>query len=428
MALFRHANHACIMSDYFTQPDPGTRILRRCDELAAISRPGSGVTRLYLTGEHRAAMELVSQWMRAAGMTVHIDQAANVIGRYPSANGKGPALLMGSHIDSVIDAGKYDGPLGVIAAIDCVATLHRQGRHLAFGIEILAFGDEEGTRFGTTLIGSRAVAGTLNPQDLAYKDRDNITVETALRTFGLDPATLASAIRKKDDVLAYVELHIEQGPVLEGENLAVGVVTSISAQTRKNVILKSAANHAGTVPMRLRHDPFLAAAEIALALEKAATAIPDAVGTIGQVDVRPGASNVIPGRVTVSLDMRARTDAMLKQLTTAMDDEIARIAAARGVGLAIEPTLETKASPCSARLIEQFDNAIGRSGLRPLHLPSGAGHDGMAMSVLGPIAMLFVRCKGGVSHSPLESVTAEDVTIAADVLRDFIENFVSERS
>jgi allantoate deiminase len=417
------------MADYLAEPDPGRRILRRCDELAAISRPGAGVTRLYLTGEHRAAMDLVSRWMREAGMTVHIDQAANVIGRYPPAAGsRNGSLLLGSHIDSVIDAGKYDGPLGVIAAIDCIAVLHGAGRHLPFGIEILAFGDEEGTRFGTTLIGSRAVAGTLTPQDLAYKDRDNVSVETALRTFGLDPAKLPSAARNPGDMLAYVELHIEQGPVLEGEDLPVGVVTAINAQTRKVVTLTSAANHAGTVPMRLRHDPFLAAAEIALALEKTAMAIPDAVATIGQVDVRPGASNVIPGSVTLSLDMRARSDAMLRQLTTTMDREIARIAQGRGVGVEVEPTLETQAAPCSPALMQQLDGAIGKSGIKPLHLPSGAGHDGMAMNALGPIAMLFVRCKDGVSHSPLESVTAQDVTIAANVLRAFVESFVSERS
>lgn len=417
------------MADYLAESDPGTRILRRCDELAAISRPGSGVTRLYLTGEHRAAMELVSRWMREAGMTVHTDHAANVIGRYPpAAGGRNGSLLLGSHIDSVIDAGKYDGPLGVIAAIDCIAVLNRDSRHLPFGIEILAFGDEEGTRFGTTLIGSRAVAGTLTPQDLAIRDKDNVSVETALRTFGLDPSALASAARSPGDVLAYMELHIEQGPVLEGEDLPVGVVTAINAQTRKVVTLKSEANHAGTVPMRLRHDPFLAAAEIALALEKTASAIPDAVGTVGQVDVRPGASNVIPGSVTMSLDMRARTDALLRRLTSAMGGEIERIAQARGVGLEVEPMLETKAAPCSPGLIDQLDRAIGASGIKPLHLPSGAGHDGMAMNALGPIAMLFVRCKGGVSHSPLESVTAQDVTIAANVLRDFIVGFDPEKS
>lgn len=416
------------MSDYLSQSNPGKRILGRCDKLASISRPGAGVTRLYLTDEHRAAMALVAGWMREAGMEVHTDQAANVIGRYPSAQGQGRYLLMGSHIDSVIDAGKYDGPLGVIAGIDCVATLHRDGRRLPFGIEILAFGDEEGTRFGTTLIGSRAVSGALTPQDLAIRDKDGISVEQALRTFGLDPSALPSAVRNPADVLAYVEVHIEQGPVLEQENLPVGIVTSISAQTRKIVTLKGEANHAGTVPMRLRHDPFLAGAEMALALERIAAAIPDAVGTVGKVDVRPGAVNVIPGSVTISLDMRARTDAMLKQLTSEMDREIARIAQARGVEVTVEPMLETKAVPCAPWVIGQLDIAVRKCGHKPLHLPSGAGHDGMAMIALGPIGMLFVRCRAGISHSPLESVEAADVTVAARVLREFIDNFARETS
>ena len=416
------------MSDYLAQSDPGKRILGRCDELATISRSGAGVTRLYLTDEHRAAMALVAQWMREAGMEVHTDQAANVIGRYPSAQGQDRFLLMGSHIDSVIDAGKYDGPLGVIAAIDCVATLNREGRRLPFGIEILAFGDEEGTRFGTTLIGSRAVSGALTPQDLAIKDKDGVSVEKAMRVFGLDPSALPSAAHKRQDVLAYVEVHIEQGPVLEQADLPVGIVTSISAQIRKIVTLTGQANHAGTVPMRLRHDPFLAGSEMALALEKIAAAIPEAVGTVGKVDVRPGAVNVIPGSVTISLDMRARTDAMLKQLTAEMDREIARIAKARGVEVKVEPMLETKAAPCAPWVIGQWDNAVRICGLEPLHLPSGAGHDGMAMTTLGPIGMLFVRCKAGISHSPLESVEAADVTAAARVLRAFVENFTQEKS
>jgi allantoate deiminase len=416
------------MSDYLAQSDPGKRILGRCDELAAISRPGAGVTRLYLTDEHRAAMALVAQWMREAGMEVHTDQAANVIGRYPSAQGQSRYLLLGSHIDSVIDAGKYDGPLGVITAIDCVATLNRDKRRLPFGIGILAFGDEEGTRFGTTLIGSRAVAGSLTPQDLAITDKDGVSVEKALRVFGLDPTALPLAARKREDVLAYVEVHIEQGPVLEQADLPVGIVTSISAQIRKIVTLRGEANHAGTVPMRLRHDPFLAGAEMALALERIAAAIPDAVGTVGRVDVRPGGVNVIPGQVTISLDMRARTDGMLRQLTSEMDREIARIAQARGVEVKVEPMLETKAAPCAPGLIGQLDNAVRKCGIKPLHLPSGAGHDGMAMIALGPIGMLFVRCKAGISHSPLESVGAADVTVAATVLREFIDNFVQEKS
>lgn len=408
------------MNSYLSETDPGTRILRRCDELAAISRPGKGVTRLYLTEEHKRAIALVSGWMREAGMEVRVDEAANVVGRYAPARQGSPSLLLGSHIDSVIDAGKYDGPLGVICAIDYVSVLNQEKRRLPFGIEIVAFGDEEGTRFGTTLIGSRAVAGTLNPDELAITDKNGVTIATALSEFGIDPARIGKAARKAEDILAYVEVHIEQGPVLEDRNLPVGIVTSISAQIRKRVTMTSEPNHAGTVPMRLRHDPFLAAAEIALAAERIATGIPDAVATVGQVEVKPGAINVIPGHAAISLDMRARTDEILKDMVAEIDGEVTRIAKARGVALKTETILETRAAPCSPELIGKLDQAIRGLGLDPLHLPSGAGHDGMAIAALAPIAMIFVRCEKGISHSPREAVNGRDVTVAAQVLQKFI--------
>ncbi len=410
------------MHSYLSEADPGTRILRRCDELAAISKPGAGVTRLFLTDEHKRAIELVSGWMREAGMDVHVDEAANVVGRYAPAQQGSPSLILGSHIDSVIDAGKYDGPLGVICAIDCVSVLHQEKRRLPFGIEIIAFGDEEGTRFGTTLIGSRAVAGSLLPNELSIEDRNGVSIATALRDFGIDPARIGDAARKAEDVLAYVELHIEQGPVLEHRNLPVGIVSSISAQIRKRVTLTSEPNHAGTVPMRLRHDPFLAAAEIALAAERIAAGIPDAVATVGQVDVKPGAINVIPGHVTISLDMRARSDEILKDMVARIDGEVTRIAEARGVGLKTVTILETRAAPCSPDLIGKLDQAVRSAGIDPLHLPSGAGHDGMAIASLAPIAMIFVRCEKGISHSPLEAVEAPDVTVAVQVLQRFIRD------
>ncbi|MFZ5675716.1 MAG: allantoate amidohydrolase [Pseudomonadota bacterium] len=415
------------MRSYLSEADPGTRILRRCDELAAISRPGAGVTRLYLTEEHKRAIELVSGWMREAGMDVHVDEAANVVGRYAPAQQGSPSLFLGSHIDSVIDAGKYDGPLGVICAIDCVSVLNQAKRRLPFGVEIVAFGDEEGTRFGTTLIGSRAITGALIPNELSIEDKNGVSIAAALRDFGIDPERIGAAARKAEDMLAYVELHIEQGPVLEHRDLPVGIVSSISAQIRKRVTLTSEPNHAGTVPMRLRHDPFLAAAEIALAAEQIAAGIPDAVATVGQVDVKPGAMNVIPGHVTISLDMRARTDEILKDMVARIDGEVARIAAARGVGMKIQTVLETRAAPCSPELIDRLAAAVRSAGVEPLHLPSGAGHDGMAIAALAPIAMIFVRCEKGISHSPLEAVEARDVTVAVQVLQRFINDMAAGR-
>jgi allantoate deiminase len=403
--------------------DVGRRILMRCDELAAISAPGDGVTRLYLTEEHRRAIELVSAWMREAGMAVNVDSAANVIGRYHAETGGGPYLMLGSHIDSVVEGGKFDGPLGVISAIECVASFASNGRRLPFGVEVIAFGDEEGSRFGATLIGSRALTGRLTVDDLAVRDAEGISLAAALLAFGLDPSRIGEAAHDADECLAYVELHIEQGPVLEQADLPVGVVTAISAQDRRMLTLRNEPNHAGTVPMNLRHDPLLAGAEVALAVERSAIGLPDAVGTVGHVVVRPGALNVIPGEATLGLDLRARSDDVLGQLIAMVMSEIEAIAERRGVEAIVNRLISGAAAPCATWLIEQLDAATRGCGLQVLHLPSGAGHDGMAMIDLVPIAMIFVRCRKGISHSPLESVEPADVAAAYQVLRRFVERF-----
>jgi allantoate deiminase len=413
-----------MMSAYLSERDAGRRIMRRCDEMAGASLPGPGVTRLYLSKEHKTAIDLVSLWMREAGMDVHVDGAANVIGRYHGSDGAGPYLLLGSHIDSVIEAGKYDGPLGVITAIDVVAKLNAERRRFAFGIEILAFGDEEGTRFRTTLVGSSAVAGSFDPHALKSEDNSGISLAEAMRAFDLDPTLVGSAARQPRDILAYVEVHIEQGPVLEHENLPIGIVTGISGQTRKLVTFRGEPNHAGTVPMGLRHDPFLAVSELALAAEGVASSLPDSVATVGQVTVRPGAVNVIPGIATMSLDMRAFADEVRQTLVKRIDEKASRIASSRGVALETSTLLDLPACPCAPWLIDQIATSITSiCGDRTLRLPSGAGHDGMAMSRLTDIAMIFVRCRGGVSHSPEESVQARDVAIVAEALCRFVETF-----
>lgn len=411
------------MPTYLAEPDAGRRIMRRCDELAAISESGPGVTRLYLSKEHRVAIELVSDWMREAGMKVHLDAAANIVGRYPAAGGSGPYLILGSHLDSVVEAGKFDGPLGVVCAIDCVATLHASGRRLQFGLEVLAFGDEEGTRFRTTLVGSSAIAGSFEPMNLDARDANGTCLAEAMRAFGLDPTRISSATHTRADALAYIEVHIEQGPVLEQENLPIGIVTAISGQTRRLVTLRGQPNHAGTVPIRLRHDPFLAGAEIALAAERIAAERPDAVATVGQVEVWPGAVNVIPGKTILSLDMRARSDSIREDMVSQIDTSAHRIAAARGVEIETKSLFDMGASPCAPWLVDQIEAAVLAMGIRPLRLPSGAGHDGLAMIGLTDIAMIFIRCKGGISHSPLESVEPDDVSVAARALLQFIEAF-----
>jgi allantoate deiminase len=404
-------------------PDVGTRILRRCDEPALISAPSKGVTRLYLTPEHRRAADLVIDWMTDAGMEAYMDAVGNVVGRYDSEGGKGPYLILGSHFDTVVDGGKYDGALGVVTAIDCVARLHEAGRRLPFGVEVVAFGDEEGTRFSTALAGSSGVVGEFGDVLASAIDQDSIRLADALITFGLNPEWVGKAAHSRDDVLGYVELHIEQGPVLEAEGLPIGVVTSIIGQTRARIAFQGAPNHAGTVPMRLRRDPLLAAAELAIEVEKAARDSADAVATVGQFQAYPGAMNVIPGQVVMSVDLRAAADEVRESAFASIVAAAKRIAADRGVDLEIDKLIDLSACPCSPMLVDQLAAAVEAQGVRVYKLPSGAGHDGMAMAHLTDIGMLFVRCKGGVSHSPDESVDIGDVRIAAEALFLFVSKF-----
>lgn len=411
------------MAAYMDEPDAGRRILQRCDALGSISEPGAGVTRLYLTPQHREAAETLLGWMREAGMEAHIDAVGNVVGRYHAQGGAGPYLITGSHMDSVVNAGRYDGPLGVLTSLDCVAVLNARGRRLPFGIEVVAFGDEEGARFRTTLAGSRAIAGTYGDDLLAAQDQTGTTLRQALVDFGLDPDRIADAARNPNDVAGYVELHIEQGPVLQANGLPVGVVTAISGQTRAMVRLTGAANHAGTVPMGMRNDPLLAAAEIALAVERIASAHEDTVGTVGFIQAEPGLINVIPGAVSFSVDLRSRNDAVRSAAFAELEAAAREIADRRGVGFALDVILDLKSCPCSPDFIARLQAAVERTGGKPILLPSGAGHDGMAMSQLTDIGMIFVRCRDGISHSPEESVEAGDVAVGAAVLLHFIENF-----
>jgi allantoate deiminase len=410
------------MPAYLSEPDAGKRIMARCDELGRISEPGEGVTRLYLSRQHKVAAETLVAWMTDAGMDARIDEAGNVVGRYHSQTGAGPYLVTGSHMDSVVNAGRYDGPLGVLTSLDCVAVLNARGRRFPFGIEVVAFGDEEGTRFRTTLAGSRAITGQHGDDLLNAKDENGLTMREAMIEFGLDPTLIPAAAHRPEEVLGYVEIHIEQGPVLQAEDLPVGVVTAISGQTRAMVKLKGAANHAGTVPMGMRRDPILAASEIALAVERIAASHQSTVGTVGAIKAEPGLINVIPGEVSLSLDLRSQNDDVRKAAYAEFEAAATEIAARRGVGIQIDVILDLESCPCAPAFINQLDRAVEKTGLRVIRLPSGAGHDGMAMSTLTGIGMIFVRCKDGVSHSPQESVTAQDVAVGAAVLLSFIEN------
>jgi allantoate deiminase len=390
-------------------------LLRRLAELATLSDKPDGLTRLFLSPAHKRAVALVEGWMREAGLTTHVDAIGNLVGRSKS----GKALLLGSHIDTVRDAGWYDGNFGVLAAIEAV----QAAGDLPYAIEIIAFGDEEGVRFPQTLSGARAVAGTFDPAALAGLDADGISVGEALTAFGGQPAEIASVARNPANVLGYVELHIEQGPVLEAENLPVGIVTAINGASRFAVAVTGDAGHAGTVPMPMRRDALAAAAEMVLAVEAIGRSTPELVATVGALNVHPGAPNSIPGVVKFTIDIRAPVDTARHEAVLAITAAFDRIAGSRNVDLSMTQTHDAPAVSCSGRLREQLASAVKANGISARFLPSGAGHDAMAVADLCPVAMLFVRCKGGISHTPEESITPEDAQTAVDVLMEFLRKF-----
>jgi len=376
----------------------------------------------------RQVNEAVASWMHAAGMTVQQDKVGNLIGRYEASQAGAKTLLLGSHLDTVRDAGKYDGPLGVMIAIACVERLYARQERLPFAIEVLGFADEEGLRYHSAYIGSRAVAGTFDPEALHLTDSDGITMAEAIRVFGgdPDPRALQTARWHRDELLAYCEVHIEQGPVLEARNLPVAVVSAIAGQNRITVRFTGEAGHAGTVPMSLRHDALCAGAEFVLAVETVARTLPGLVATVGQVSVHPGASNVIPGQVTLSLDVRHQDDTVREQANRQLEERAREIGTTRHVSANWQMLQGHRAVPCAPHLAELLSQAIEEIGYPTLSLASGAGHDAATVSELSDIAMLFVRCRGGISHNPAESATVEDVEVAIKVLERFL-HLLSEK-
>jgi allantoate deiminase len=402
----------------------GQEIVSRIDALGAISETSGHLTRIFLTPEHRAAADLILSWMREAGMRAHLDAIGNVCGRYEGERPGLPCLMLGSHYDTVRDAGKWDGPLGLITAISCVGDLHKRGKRLPFAIEVTGFADEEGVRFASTLLGSRAIAGTFDESVLGVKDGAGISMREALSQFGLDPDHIGAAARARSELLAYVELHIEQGPVLESQDLAVGVVTAISGATRLAASLTGRAGHAGTVPMLLRRDALAGAAECIIAIEEfCRTDQGGLVGTVGYIHATPGATNVIPGQVSFTIDIRAATDAHRKLAVADIVRQIENVAKRRKLVLQVDVTHENRTVPCAPWLKRQVADAIAGEGFRAFELPSGAGHDGMAMIPIADVAMVFVRCRGGISHHPDEHVDVADADAGANVLLRLIENF-----
>ncbi len=406
----------------------GRRAQTMIDALAVVSDDPPRLTRLYLSPAHRRAADMVVGWMNAAGLAVRVDSAGTVHGFLP-AGVEGPRsanrLLVGSHIDTVIDGGRYDGNLGVVVGILAVEELGARGIALPFGVEILAFGDEEGVRFPKTLISSSTIAGGLDMTVLDMTDADGTTLREALVAYGCDPAALPREAYLRTDVIGYLEVHIEQGPVLDGADEALGVVSAIASQGRYRLRIRGEAGHAGTVPMALRHDALVAAAEVVTMVEAVALKGADAslVATVGEIKIHPGASNVIPGMAEMSLDVRAADDVSRDRAFAEMRDQTRQIGARRGVVIEVETLHEKPVAITATRLRGAIAAAIESvTGGPPRLLMSGAGHDGQAMIHLTDIGMIFVRCQAGISHSPMESVSTEDMGLATEALvRTIIE-------
>jgi allantoate deiminase len=403
------------------------RISTRIEQLAGCSSTSVGVTRLPFTAESSEAERLVEEWMKAAGMTVRKDGLNNIIGRYEGKNPSAPVLMVGSHLDSVIEAGKYDGILGVISGIEVVQTLRDNGLILDNPIEVVGFCDEEGVRFHSTFLGSRAIAGTFTDKDLERADEKGITIAEALKGIGIaDPYAYKNASRTPEELLAYLELHIEQGPVLEKENEPVGVVSGIAGATRFSFEIIGKSGHAGTVPVAIRQDALLGASDLICYIEKIALQNKPLVATVGKLTVSPGASNVIPGLVTGTLDIRDLNVERKQKAIDAILTESERIAESRGLQMKFEQVMEADPVYCNEEIIRLIEESISERSGGVVSLVSGAGHDAMAMADVTNVAMIFVRCKDGLSHHPDEFVTVEDMGAGAEVLYSIVTKLATK--
>jgi allantoate deiminase len=400
----------------------GQRLLEMADELRTCSEEADSYTRTYLSPAHREAAGKLKAWMVEAGMTVREDSVGNVIGRLESKTPGAKTLLTGSHFDTVRNAGRYDGVLGVILPIEVVKHLRAAGQELPFALEVVGFADEEGVRFATSFLGSSAYIGKLDSQLFERLDDDGVSFADALEAAGFTVSRAGKDACSFDDVIGFVEVHIEQGPVLLNAGLPLGVVTAIAGASRYRVTVLGEAGHAGTVPMPMRRDALTAAAEMALAVEACATKLPEKlVATVGKFHIEHAAANVIPGNVEFAIDIRSGDDAVRRHAEDALRSALEKIASRRNVELELVRYHETRATPCAVELQARWTKAIAATGLPVRSLPSGAGHDAMMLAEVSPVAMLFVRCgAGGISHNPKESLTAEDAGLAAQVFEQFL--------
>ena len=400
--------------------------MNRINQLAAISEDVNGITRRFGTPPFIAGRDKVFHWMTAAGLQTRIDNIGNVRGKWLAADKNSKTLVIASHIDTVVNAGKFDGPLGVLMGLDLLEHIITSKTTLPFNIELVAFCDEEGVRFHTTYLGSKVLAGTFDKEILTCKDESGITLEAVIQQLHGNSQQLEQDAIAASDWLGYFEIHIEQGPVLYEKDIPVGLVTGIAGQSRMEIVFEGMAGHAGTVPMHMRNDALCCAAEFILELEKFALANKETlVATVGKLNIINAAGNVIPGEVVCSLDVRSADQILLDASCTTIKTMCEQIAAKRHVAITWKPVQQTAPVACSDHFNTLLARAITTTGYETISLVSGAGHDAVPISAVAPVAMLFVRCFKGISHNPLENVELKDMAAAIKVSDNFIQQLAN---
>jgi allantoate deiminase len=394
-------------------------VIHRCRLLAACSEEPGFTTRTFLSAPMRDVHAHLTRWMQDGGMTVTIDHAGNLRGVYPASSAIAPRFFIGSHLDTVIQAGAFDGILGVVFAVSLVEIL--KGEPFPFAIEVVGFSEEEGVRFGVPFIGSRALAGSVDAELLERRDTGGVSVGDAIRSYGLDPSRIGEA-QVEADAVGYLEFHIEQGPVLDGLGLPLAIVDRIVGQSRLAVDFAGAANHAGTTPMPARRDALAGASEWIGAVETLARDTPGLVATVGHIEALPGAANVIPGSCLTSLDVRHAEDAARGAAVTTLIDSARAIVARRGLDVQWDTRLDQPSTPMDPALVARLERAVSRSGSSVHRMASGAGHDAVIMAGRMPSAMLFIRSPLGISHHPDETVIEDDVAAALAAGQQFLED------
>ncbi|WP_375753942.1 allantoate amidohydrolase [Vibrio sp. HN007] len=401
------------------------QVMDYCEQLAEFTQTFGVMDRRYLTPEHRETNDRIAHWATESGLKHWQDLAGNQWVRLASTDANAKRVILGSHTDTVPNGGKYDGILGVVAPLVLLKWLSESGRQFDFHIDVVGFGDEEGTRFGATLLGSSAIAGKWQSRWRELQDESGVTLAQAMYDFGLDVSKISETQIDSNRVIAYLETHIEQGPILEEKGIPISSVKGIAGARRFDITIEGHAGHAGTVPMSLRKDPLVVASQWVTEVSRLATETSRSehpvVATVGKMEVKPGAVNVVPGEVSLTLDIRSLSDSARDEVADALLARLEQNTSDKGLSLKVIQTHDAGSVVCEPRLTQELMNVVGDITGEPVVLVSGAGHDAMAMADIVPTTMMFVRCEGGVSHHPGERVTAEDVAVSLRALYKFLE-------